>query len=131
MIKIQSLKTICVTAITNSFINQNKQFLNILKKKRINNNYFTIYYGKNNDEIKNKILKISFVTKKKIGNAVKRNKIRRRLKSAVQKILTNDKNVNLNYNYIIFGKDKVYSEKFSILSNNIESTFKKIKNLNN
>ena len=118
MIKIQSL-------------NQNKQFLSILKKKRINNNYFTIYYGKNNDEIKNKILKISFVTKKKIGNAVKRNKISRRLKSAVQKILTNDKNVNLNYNYIIFGKDKVYSEKFSILSNNIESTFKKIKNLNN
>ena len=52
MIKIQSL-------------NQNKQFLSILKKKRINNNYFTIYYGKNNDEIKYKILKISFVTKKK------------------------------------------------------------------
>ena len=47
MIKIQSL-------------NQNKQFLSILKKKRINNNYFTIYYGKNNDEIK-KNLRSSFV----------------------------------------------------------------------
>ena len=118
MIKIQSL-------------NQNRQFLSLLKKKRINNNYFTIYYGKNNSEIKNKILNISFVTKKKIGNAVKRNTIRRRLKSAVQKMLSNNEIINLNYNYIIFGKDKVYREKFSILSNSIENTFKKIKSSNN
>jgi len=117
MIKIQSL-------------NQNKQFLSILKKKRINNNYFTIYYGKNNSEIKNKNLNISFVTKKKIGNAVKRNKIRRRLKSAVQKILVKDENISLNYTYIIFGKDKVCNEKFSIISDNIKNIFKKIKNLN-
>ncbi len=117
MIKIQSL-------------NQNKQFLSLLKKKRINNNYFTIYYGKNNNVIRNKFLNISFVTKKKIGNAVKRNKIRRRLKSAVQRMLNGNEIINLNYNYIIFGKDKVYSEKFSILSDNVENTFKKIKNSN-
>ena len=117
MIRIQSLK-------------QNKQFLNILKKNKFNNDYFTIYFGKNNHEINKKNLNISFVTKKKVGIAVKRNKIRRKLKSAVQKILINNKSINLDYTYIIFGKAKAHKEKFSIIFNEINNMFKKIKNLN-
>ena len=41
MIKIQSL-------------NQNKQFLNILKKNKLSNNYYTIYFGKNNYQVDKK-----------------------------------------------------------------------------
>ena len=70
-------------------LNQNKEFLKILKNKRINNKYFTIYFSKNISD-SNKYLNISFVTKKKIGNAVERNKIKRKLKSAVQKNLSNN-----------------------------------------
>jgi len=117
MIKIQSL-------------NQNKQFLNILKKNKLNNNYFTIYFGKNNKRINNKNLNISFVIKKKIGTAVKRNKIKRRLKSAVQKILTQNNDINLNYTYVMFGKTSASNEKFSVIFDEINNTFKKIKNLN-
>ena len=119
MIKIQSL-------------NQNKQFLNILKKNKLSNNYFTIYLGKNNYEVdkKKNNLNISFVIKKKIGTAVKRNKIKRKLKSAVQRILMNNKNINLNYTYIIFGKTSAYKEKFPIIYDEINNVFKKIKNLN-
>ena len=119
MIKIQSL-------------NQNKQFLNILKKNKLSNDYFTIYFGKNNYEINKKKnnLNISFVIKKKIGTAVKRNKIKRKLKSAVQKILIDNKTINLRHAYIIFGKTSAYSEKFPIIYNEISNVFKKIKNLN-
>ena len=119
MIKIQSL-------------NQNKQFLNILKKNKLNNDYFTIYFGKDNCEINKKKnnLNISFVIKKKIGTAVKRNKIKRKLKSAVQRVLTYNKTINLNYTYIIFGKTSTYKEKFTIICDEINNVFKKIKNLN-
>ena len=116
MIKIQSL-------------NQNKQFLNILKKNKFNDDYFTLYYGKNNPKFseKNSNLNISFVIKKKTGNAVKRNKIRRKLKSVVQKILTDNKTINLNYTYIVFGKAKTYDEKYSTIFNKVQNAFQKIK----
>ena len=66
-------------------LNRSKDFLKILKKKKLNTKYFTIYFDKN---LKNfsKYLNISFVMKKNIGNAVIRNRIKRKLKYAVQKI---------------------------------------------
>ena len=71
-------------------LNQSKKFLDVLSKKRLNTKYFTIYFKKNSNSPEkslDKYLNISFVMKKNIGNAVKRNKIKRKLKSAVQKIL--------------------------------------------
>ena len=47
---------------------------------------------------------------KKVGNAVKRNRIKRRLKSTVQKLLKVNSAINSNYTYIIFGIRKVYEE---------------------
>ena len=57
-------------------LSKNEEFKNLLKKKKVSNKYVTIFFGhlKNKDK---KRLNISFVTKKKIGNAVKRNKIKR------------------------------------------------------
>ena len=57
-------------------LNRNKDFLKILKKKRLNTKYFTIYFDKNLANF-DKYLNISFVMKKKIGNAVIRNRIKR------------------------------------------------------
>ena len=71
-------------------LNQSKEFLKILNKKKLNTKYFTIYFDKDSINLKkyfNKYLNISFVMKKNIGNAVIRNKIKRKLKYAVQKIL--------------------------------------------
>ena len=64
-------------------LNQSKKFQSILRKKKINNKYFNIYFEKNFDNFKKdeKVLNISFVMKKKIGNAVKRNKMKRRLRN--------------------------------------------------
>ena len=59
-----------------------------LKEKKTHTEYFSIFAAKNFFKPKQKSnLIISFVMKKKIGNAVKRNKIRRKLKAIVQKIL--------------------------------------------
>jgi len=95
-------------------LNTRKNFLGILKKKKL----------------KNKYLNISFVMKKKIGNAVKRNKIKRKLKSAVQKILQKKKLIDLDYTYVIFGKNNVYKDKFVLVLNEMNMVFKKIKQSN-
>ena len=110
-------------------LNQSKEFLKILKKKKINTKYFTIYFDKNLKNF-NKYLNISFVMKKNIGNAVKRNKIKRRLKSAVQKICKKGPLIDLNYTYVIFGKNTVYKDKFIDVLNETNKAFKKIGQLN-
>ena len=113
-------------------LNQNKEFLKLLKKKRINSKYFTVYFDKNSKNFKNefsKYLNISFVMKKKIGNAVMRNKIKRKLKYAVQKISKEKRIIDLNYTYVIFGKNNVYKDKFALVLNEVNEMFKKIKKL--
>ena len=115
-------------------LNQSKQFLKILKKKKINTKYFTIFFDNNPKNFKsnlNKYLNISFVMKKKIGNAVIRNKIKRKLKYAVQKISKEQEKIDLNYTYIVFGKNNVYKDKFEYVFSEISETFKKIKQINN
>ena len=111
-------------------LNQSKDFLKILNKKKLNTKYFTIYFSGNPRNF-NKYLNITFVIKKKIGNAVTRNKIKRKLKSAVQKILHERHAIDLNYTYVIFGKNNVYKDKFALVLNEVNETFKKIKRIGN
>ena len=117
MIKFRSLK-------------RSKDFIKILKKKRLNTKYFTIFFDKNLTNF-NKYLNISFVMKKNVGNAVTRNKIKRKLKYAVQKISKESKLIDLNYTYVIFGKNNVYKDKFANVLSEVNETFEKIRQINN
>ena len=117
MIKFRSLK-------------RSKDFIKILKKKRLNTKYFTIFFDKNLTNF-NKYLNISFVMKKNVGNAVTRNKIKRKLKYAVQKISKESKLIDLNYTYVIFGKNNVYKDKFASVLYEVNEAFKKIKQVDN
>ena len=113
-------------------LNQSKQFLRILGKKKLNRKYFSIYFEKNlNTEKKNsdKNLNISFVMKKNIGNAVIRNKIKRKLKAAVQKTLKEDQPLDLNYTYVIFGRNNVYKDKFPLIFREVNDVFQRIKQM--
>ena len=113
-------------------LNQSKEFIKILKKKKLNTKYFTIYFDKDSKNLKkklNKYLNISFVMKKNIGNAVKRNKIKRKLKYAVQKIIKEKQLIDLNYTYVIFGKNNVYKGKFANVLEEVNKTFKEIKQI--
>jgi len=112
-------------------LNQSKQFLKILRKKKLNRKYFTIYFEKNLNNAKknNKNLNISFVMKKNIGNAVIRNRIKRKLKAAVQKTLKEKQPIDLNYTYVIFGRNNVYKDKFPLIFREVNDVFKKIKQM--
>ena len=109
-------------------LNRNKDFLKILKKRKLNTKYYTIYFDKNSKNL-NKYLNVSFVVKKKIGNAVTRNRIKRKLKNAIQKMMKESKLINLNYTYVIFGKNNVYKDKFADVLYEVNETFKKIKQI--
>ena len=104
-------------------LNKSSQFLSILKKRKLDTKYFTLFFDKNNSDKKNnKILNISFVMKKKIGNAV--------IRYAVQKIL-NNKQIDMNCTYVIFGKNNVYKDKFDLVLNEMNNTLLKVKKINN
>ena len=115
MVKLESLK-------------KSNQFKIALKEKKINTEYFSIFAAKNFFKPKQKSnLMISFVMKKKIGNAVKRNKIRRKLKAIVQILLKKRGAISNDYTYIVFGKSNAYMQKQSTLMPLMEKTFNKIK----
>ena len=107
------------------------QFRRLLSQKKIHTDYFSVYFGKNLTKENNNKLNISFIMKKKVGNSVVRNRIKRRLRSVVQKNLKNKKLIDTNYSYIIFGKSKAFSEKYSIISDELDKTFFKINQINN
>ena len=115
MVKLESLK-------------KSNQFKIALKEKKINTEYFSIFAAKNFFKPKHKSnLMISFVMKKKIGNAVKRNKIRRKLKAIVQKLLKKKGAINKDYTYIVFGKSNAYTQKHDVLLPLMEKSFSKLK----
>ena len=107
------------------------QFKKLLSQKKIHTDYFSVYFGKNLIKENNNKLNISFLLKKKVGNSVVRNKIKRRLRSAIQKNLKSRKFIDINYSYIIFGKSKTFTEKYSIISDELDKTFFKINQINN
>ena len=109
-------------------LKKSNQFKRALKEKKIHTNYFSIFAAKNFYKPKSKnTLLISFVMKKKIGNAVKRNKIRRKLKAIVQKLLKKRGAINKDYTYIVFGKSNAYAEKQNVLMPEMIKSFNKIK----
>ena len=115
MVKLESLK-------------KSNQFKKALKEKKFNSEFFSVFAAKNFYKPKYKTdLLISFVMKKKIGNAVKRNKIRRKLKAIVQKLIKKRGAINKDYTYIVFGKSKAYMQKQSILMPLMEKSFNTIK----
>ena len=76
---------------------------------------------------KTKSIKVGFAVTKKIGHAVVRNKIRRRLREIVQKQLINLKQ---NYNIIIVAKENISAASFETLSFELNKLLKKAKLFN-
>ena len=106
-------------------LSKSEEFKNLLKQKKVSNKYVTIFYGQlNNKNIKK--LNISFVTKKKIGNAVKRNKIKRRLRNitneAVKKIP-----LKFHYSYLVIAKPTMINSAFKDIKETLFKEFSKIK----
>ena len=109
-------------------LKESNHFKKVLKQKRVHSEFFSIFAAKNFYKPKYKTnLLISFVMKKKIGNAVKRNKIKRKLKAIVHKLLKKRGAISRDYTYIVFGKPKAYKEKQDVLLPAMIKCFNKIK----
>ncbi len=106
-------------------LSKNQEFKYLLKQKKITNKYVSIFFGDLENKDK-KRLNISFVTKKKIGNAVKRNKIKRRLRNimndAFKKI-----SINLHYSYLVIAKPTMLNNEFKLIKETLFQEFNKIK----
>ena len=106
-------------------LSKNEEFKNLLKQKKISNKYVTIFFGKLiNKDIKQ--LNISFSVKKKIGNAVKRNKIKRRLRAIVNDAV-NKVSLKFNYSYLVIAKQSMLNNEYKIIKETLFQDFAKIK----
>ena len=71
-------------------------------------------------------LNISFVAKKKIGNAVKRNKIKRRLRNIIDDAIKK-KLIKSNYSYLVIAKPTMLNREYTNIKETLFQEFKKIK----
>ena len=106
-------------------LSKNEDFRKLLKCKKKTNKYVTIFFGYLDNKSKNN-LNISFVTKRKIGNAVKRNKIKRRLRNimndAYKKI-----SINFNYSYLVIAKSTMLNNEYKNIKETLFQDLEKIK----
>ena len=106
-------------------LSKNEEFKKLINQRKVSNKYVTIFFGRliNKDKTK---LNISFVTKKKIGNAVKRNKIKRRLKNIINEAV---KNISINYNYsfLVIAKTSMLNNEYKNIKETLFRDLEKIK----
>ena len=106
-------------------LSKNEDFKDLLKKKKLSNNYVTIFFGKLENKNTNNF-NISFVAKKKIGNAVKRNRIKRQLRNiandAVKKI-----SIKFEYSYLVIAKPTMLNNDYTNIKETLFQSFEKIK----
>tara|TARA_B100000700_G_C14483886_1_gene596400 strand:+ start:93 stop:434 length:342 start_codon:yes stop_codon:yes gene_type:complete len=106
-------------------LSKNEDFKTILGGRKISNKYLTIFFKKLSDKDIKK-LNISIVTKKKIGNAVKRNKIKRRLRNIINDAIKR-MNLNLKYCYLVIAKISVLNDPYEDIKETLFADFEKIK----
>ena len=107
-------------------LKKSDHFRKVLGHKKIHTDFYSLFAAKNFMKQAKNNLSVSFVMKKKIGNAVKRNRIRRKLKAITQKILKIKGAINTNYTYIIICKTKSYTEKYDKIFLEMQKSFKKL-----
>ena len=106
-------------------LSKNEEFKNLLQQKKISNKYVTVFFGKLVNK-SNQKLNVSFVTKKKIGNAVRRNKIKRRLRNifsdATKKI-----SIKFDYSYLVIAKSTMLNNEYKNIKETLFQDLEKIK----
>ena len=107
-------------------LSKNEDFKNLLKKKKISNKYITLFFGPLKGKV-NKKLNISFVAKKKlIRGAVKRNKVKRRLRNIMNEAV-NKISINFNYSFLVIAKSSMLNNEYKIIKETLFQDLDKIK----
>ena len=108
-----------------SSLSKNEDFKKILNGSKISNKYTIIFYRKIPLQ-RSGCLNLSIIVKKKLGSAVLRNKIKRRLRNIVNHASKNI-NINLKYSYLFIAKKNVFDDDYNIIKEYIFNDLKKIK----
>ena len=106
-------------------LSKNEDFKSLLNGKKITTKYLIIFFKKLSNK-NNKKLNISFVVKKKIGNAVNRNKIKRTVKNNINEVAKRIF-LNFNYSYLVIAKTTMLNNKYTIIKETLLGDFKRIK----
>ena len=106
-------------------LSKSEDFKNLLKGRKITNPYSTIFFNKISSK-NNNLLNVSFVTKRKIGNAVKRNKIKRRLRNIMNEAVKKIK-INFDYSFLVIAKSSMLNNEYKIIKETLFQDFAKIK----
>ena len=106
-------------------LSKNKDFKSILNGKKVSNKYLSIFFKELSDKSIKK-LNISFIVKKKIGNAVTRNKIKRRLRNIVNHAIK-ELIVKFNYSYLVIAKSTMLNNDYANIKETLFQDLKKIK----
>ena len=107
-------------------LSKNEDFKILLKKNKISNKYITLFFGPLDDKDSKK-LNISFVAKKKmIRGAVKRNKVKRRLRNIINEAVKNI-SMNFSYSYLVIAKITMLNNEYAIIKDTLFQDIKKIK----
>ena len=106
-------------------LSKNEEFKKLLSQNKKHNKYVTIFFGELNNKNQNK-MNISFVTRKKIGNAVKRNKIKRRLRNIVNEAIKK-LSLKFNYSYLVIAKPTMLNNEYKIIKETLFRDLERIR----
>ena len=115
--QIKAFMTLITIKKRSEFIRSNK-----FSKKIYTSNFIIQKHKVNNTD---KISHFGFTITKKIGSAIVRNKIKRRLKSIIREFLKcKDKYFDLSFNYILICKKEIVKVSYNDLMNELLDKFK-------
>ena len=98
-------------------LSRNEEFVYLLKKKKISNKYISIFFSQLPNKNAKK-LNISFSVKKKIANAVGRNKVKRRLRSIFNDAVKQNL-INLKNSYLVVSHSAMLKNDFKNIKETI------------
>ena len=102
-------------------IKESKTYSDIISKnKSIKNQYYSIYYEES--KLNNKY---GITVPKKVGKANIRNKLKRQLKNI---IVTNEKNIQIGFNYVIIIKEATLKLNYKEMADELLELLKKVRN---
>ena len=86
----------------------------------LKNKYFSIYFEKSNENNK-----YGITVPKKVGKAYIRNKLKRQVKNI---IITNEKDIQNNFNYVIIIKEATLLLDYNEMKNELLNILRKVRN---